>query len=47
MYWGEEGGQGRGGELYARSTAPILTAKGGRETEERKSVITTNLTQQC
>ena len=47
MHWGEEGGRERGGELYARSTAPISTAKGGRETEERKSIITTNLTQQC
>ena len=47
MYWGDEGGQGRGGDLYARSTAPMSTATGGRETEEPKSVITTNLTQQC
>ena len=37
----------RGGGIYARSMAPISTAKGGRETERRKSVIITNLTQQC
>ena len=48
MYW--EGGRWDGGggrKIYARSMAPISTAKGGRETERRKSVIITNLTQQC
>ena len=43
MYW--EGGwwdRGGGRKIYARSMAPIPTAKGGRETEKRKSVITTN-----
>ena len=48
MYWeGGWWGGGGGRKIYARSMAPISTAKGGRETERRKSVIITNLTQQC
>ena len=46
MHWGRRG-DGRGGGTVHKVNAPISTAKGGRETEERKSVITTNLTQQC